>query len=39
MSMPATRHRFTVDDWHQMIEAGVLRDDQRWSFSTARSSR
>jgi Uma2 family endonuclease len=29
MSMPATRHRFTVDDWHQMIDAGVLRKDQR----------
>jgi Uma2 family endonuclease len=29
MSMPATRHRFTLDDWHQMIEAGVLRKDQR----------
>ncbi|MBI2203595.1 MAG: Uma2 family endonuclease [Candidatus Rokubacteria bacterium] len=29
MSMPATRHRFTVDDWHQMIEAGVLHEDQR----------
>jgi Uma2 family endonuclease len=29
MSMPATRHRFTVDDWHQMIEAGVLRKGQR----------
>jgi Uma2 family endonuclease len=29
MSMPAIRHRFTLDDWHQMIEAGVLRKDQR----------
>jgi Uma2 family endonuclease len=29
MSMPATRHRFTLDDWHRMIEAGVLTDDQR----------
>ena len=29
MSMPATRHRFTLDDWHQMIKAGVLRKDQR----------
>jgi Uma2 family endonuclease len=29
MSMPATRFRFTLDDWHHMIEAGVLRDDQR----------
>jgi Uma2 family endonuclease len=29
MSMPATRHRFTLDDWHQMIETGVLRKDQR----------
>jgi Uma2 family endonuclease len=27
--MPATRHRFTLDDWHQMIETGVLRKDQR----------
>jgi Uma2 family endonuclease len=29
MSMPATRHRFTVEDWHQMIAAGLFRDDQR----------
>ena len=29
MSMPATRHRFTVDDWHTMIDAGVFRQDQR----------
>ena len=29
MSMPATRHRFTLDDWHHMIETGVLRKDQR----------
>jgi Uma2 family endonuclease len=27
--MPATRHRFTVEDWHQMIAAGLFRDDQR----------
>lgn len=26
MSMPAPRHRFTLDQWHQMIEADVLRD-------------
>jgi len=29
MSMPATRHRFTVDDWHRMIEAGLFRKGQR----------
>jgi Uma2 family endonuclease len=29
MSMPATRHRFTLDDWHQMIGTGMLRKDQR----------
>ena len=29
MSMPATRHRFTLEDWYQMLDAGVLRDDQR----------
>jgi Uma2 family endonuclease len=29
MSMPASRHRFTVDEWHQMIEAGVVRKGQR----------
>jgi Uma2 family endonuclease len=29
MNMPATRHRFTVDDWHQMIEAGVVHRGQR----------
>jgi Uma2 family endonuclease len=29
MSMPATRHCFTLDDWHRMIEVGVLRKDQR----------
>src|SRR5512145_2199156 len=29
MSMPATRHRFTVEDWHRMIAAGLFRDDQR----------
>jgi Uma2 family endonuclease len=29
MSMPATRHRFTVEDWHQMIAAGLFGDDQR----------
>lgn len=29
MSMPATRHRFTLDDWHEMIRTGVLRKDQR----------
>lgn len=29
MSMPATRHRFTVEDWHQMIAAGLFRDDHR----------
>lgn len=28
MSMPAARHRFTLDEWHQMIEIGVLRKDQ-----------
>jgi Uma2 family endonuclease len=29
MSMPATRHRFTVEDWHQMIVAGLFQNDQR----------
>lgn len=29
MSMPATRHRFTLDEWHRMIEVGVLRKDQQ----------
>lgn len=29
MSMPATRHQFTVDDWHLMIEAGLFRKGQR----------
>lgn len=29
MDMPAPRHRFTVDDWHQMIEAGIFRKGQR----------
>jgi Uma2 family endonuclease len=24
--MPAPRHRFTLDEWHQIVEAGVLRD-------------
>lgn len=27
--MPATRHLFTLDEWHRMIEVGVLRKDQR----------
>jgi Uma2 family endonuclease len=27
--MPATRYRFTVEDWHQMISVGLFRDDQR----------
>lgn len=26
MSMLAQRHRFTLDEWHQMIDAGLLRD-------------
>ena len=26
MSMPAPRYRFSLDEWHQMIEAGLLRD-------------
>ncbi|MBM4440030.1 MAG: Uma2 family endonuclease [Candidatus Rokubacteria bacterium] len=29
MSMPAPRYRFTVDEWHQMIEAGMFRKGQR----------
>jgi hypothetical protein len=29
MSMPAARHRFTLDDWHQMIETGVFRKGPR----------
>lgn len=29
MSMPATRHRFTLDDWRQMVDAGVFREDRR----------
>jgi Uma2 family endonuclease len=29
MSMPATRHRFTLEAWHRMIEAGVFQDDVR----------
>ena len=27
--MPATRHRFSLDDWHQMIDVGLLRKDRR----------
>lgn len=27
--MPATRHRFTVDDWVRIIAAGVFGDDRR----------
>jgi Uma2 family endonuclease len=27
--MATARHRFTLDEWHQMIEIGVLRKDQR----------
>jgi Putative restriction endonuclease len=29
MSIQLTRHRFTADEYHQMAEAGVLRDDDR----------
>jgi Uma2 family endonuclease len=29
MTIPLTRHRFTADEYHQMAEAGVLRDDDR----------
>ena len=29
MSIQLIRHRFTADEYHQMAEAGVLRDDDR----------
>ena len=29
MTIQLTRHRFTADEYHQMAEAGVLRDDDR----------
>ena len=29
MTIPLVRHRFTTDEYHQMAEAGVLRDDDR----------
>jgi Uma2 family endonuclease len=29
VAVPATRHRFTVVDYHRMAEAGILRDDSR----------
>ena len=29
MAIQLTRHRFTADEYHQMAEAGVLRDDER----------
>ena len=29
MSTQLTRHRFTADEYHQMAEAGVLRDEDR----------
>jgi Uma2 family endonuclease len=27
MALPATRHRFTVEDYHRMVEAGILAED------------
>ena len=29
MSVAITRHRFTVDDYHTMARAGILREDDR----------
>ena len=29
MSVQLTRHRFTWDDYHAMVSAGALRDDDR----------
>ena len=29
MAMPETRYRFTVAEYHQMAEAGILREDDR----------
>jgi Uma2 family endonuclease len=29
MSVAIARHQFTVDDYHRMAEAGILRDDSR----------
>jgi len=29
MTMPAPRHRFTIDDWQQIVEAGVFRKGPR----------
>jgi hypothetical protein len=29
MAMPLTAHRFTVDEYHRMGEAGIFRADHR----------
>lgn len=29
MAMPITHRRFTVDDYHRMVDAGILREDDR----------
>jgi Uma2 family endonuclease len=29
MAMPAAHHRFTVDDYHRMADAGILTEDDR----------
>jgi Uma2 family endonuclease len=29
MAVPELKHRFTVDDYHQMARAGILREDDR----------
>jgi hypothetical protein len=29
--MNVTRHRFTVEEYHKMGEAGIFSEDARWS--------
>jgi hypothetical protein len=29
MAMPLTHHRFTVDEYHRMADAGILTEDDR----------
>ena len=38
MAMPLTAHRFTVDEYHRMGEAGVFHEDDRVELIDAPSS-